>query len=70
MVNHKRVERIWREEGLKVPKKQPKRRPALVDETAHASGFDPCTAITSGRMTSLADRTHNGRPLTDADGVG
>ena len=25
-VNHKRVERIWREEGLKVPKKQPKRR--------------------------------------------
>jgi len=25
-VNHKRVERIWRDEGLKVPKKQPKRR--------------------------------------------
>ena len=25
-VNHKRVERIWREEGLKVPKKQPKRQ--------------------------------------------
>jgi transposase InsO family protein len=24
-VNHKRIERIWREEGLKVPKKQPKR---------------------------------------------
>jgi putative transposase len=24
-VNHKRVERIWREEGLKVPEKQPKR---------------------------------------------
>jgi transposase InsO family protein len=24
-VNHKRVERIWRREGLKVPKKQPKR---------------------------------------------
>jgi len=24
-VNHKRVERIWRTEGLKVPKKQPKR---------------------------------------------
>ena len=23
--NHKRVERIWRREGLKVPKKQPKR---------------------------------------------
>jgi len=25
-VNHKRVERIWRKEGLKVPQKQPKRR--------------------------------------------
>ena len=25
MVNHKRVERIWRKEGLKVPQKQPKR---------------------------------------------
>lgn len=25
-VNHKRVERIWRQEGLKVPEKQPKRR--------------------------------------------
>lgn len=25
-MNHKRVKRIWREEGLKVPQKQPKRR--------------------------------------------
>ena len=25
-VNHKKIERIWRMEGLKVPKKQPKRR--------------------------------------------
>jgi hypothetical protein len=25
-VNHKWVERIWRQEGLKVPAKQPKRR--------------------------------------------
>jgi transposase InsO family protein len=25
-VNHKKVERIWRREGLKVPRKQPKRR--------------------------------------------
>ncbi len=24
-MNHKRVERLWRREGLKVPKKQPKR---------------------------------------------
>jgi transposase InsO family protein len=26
IVNHKRVERIWRKEGLKVPSRQPKRR--------------------------------------------
>ena len=25
-VNHKRVERLWRREGLKVPRRQPKRR--------------------------------------------
>ena len=25
-INHKRVERIWKQEGLKVPRKQPKRR--------------------------------------------
>ena len=25
-INHKRVERIWRQEGLKVPQKQPKRK--------------------------------------------
>ena len=25
-VNHKRVERLWRIEGLKVPQKQPKRK--------------------------------------------
>ena len=25
-VNHKRVERLWKREGLKVPSKQPKRR--------------------------------------------
>ena len=24
--NHKRIERLWRQEGLKVPQKQPKRR--------------------------------------------
>ena len=25
-INHKRVERLWRKEGLKVPQKQPKRK--------------------------------------------
>ena len=28
-VNHKRVERIWRREGLKVPAKQPKERTSV-----------------------------------------
>ena len=28
-VNHKRVERLWRIEGLKVPQKQPKRNCGL-----------------------------------------
>ena len=28
-VNHKRVERIWRREGLKVPSKQPQEREAV-----------------------------------------
>ena len=31
VVNHKRVERIWRQEGLKVPKKQPRRGRFVVD---------------------------------------
>ena len=25
-INHKRIERLWRQEGLKVPQKQPKRK--------------------------------------------
>ena len=29
-VNHKRVERIWRREGLKVPQKQPQEQASLV----------------------------------------
>jgi putative transposase len=56
-VNHKRVERIWRQEGLKVPKKQPKRgrlwlndgscirlRPEYKD---HVWSYDFVTARTS-----------------------
>lgn len=61
-VNHKRVERLWRREWLKVPKKQPKRgrlwlndgscirlRPAYQD---HVWAYD-----------IVHDRTHDGRPL-------
>jgi putative transposase len=56
-VNHKRVERIWRREGLKVPKKQPKRgrlwlndgscirlRPEYED---HVWSYDFMTAVTA-----------------------
>jgi hypothetical protein len=32
VVNDKRVERIWRREGLKVPKKQPKRGRLWLDD--------------------------------------
>jgi transposase InsO family protein len=50
VVNDKRVERIWRREGLKVPDKQPKRgRLWLAD--GHASGCGPSIAITSGPTT-------------------
>ena len=31
-VNHKRVERLWRQEGLKVPRKQPRRRRLWLNE--------------------------------------
>jgi transposase InsO family protein len=61
-VNHKRIERLWRREGLKVPKRQPKRgrlwlgdgscirrRPEYRD---HVWAYD-----------FIADRTHDGRPL-------
>jgi putative transposase len=61
-VNHKRVERIWRQEGLKVPRRQPKRgrlwlhdgscirkRPAFRN---HVWSYD-----------FVADRTADGRPL-------
>jgi len=33
-LNHKRVERIWRREGLKVPKKQPKRGRLWLNESS------------------------------------
>jgi len=61
-VNHKRVERIWRQEGLKVPTKQPKRGRLWLNDGScvrrrperpnHVWAYDFC-----------ADRTHDGRPL-------
>ena len=61
-VNHKRVERIWRQEGLKVPRKQPKRgRLWLNDGT--------CVRLRPERRNHVwsydfvSERTHDGRPL-------
>jgi len=61
-VNHKRVERIWRREGLKVPQKQPKRGRLWLNDgscvrlrpeyTDHVWAYD-----------FVADRTHDGKPL-------
>jgi len=61
-VNHKRVERIWREEGLKVPKKQPKRRRLWLNDGS-------CVRLRSNRRNHVwsydfvADRTSDGRPI-------
>jgi transposase InsO family protein len=61
-VNAKRVERIWRQEGLKVPGKQPKRgRLWLADGS--------CVRLRSTHRDHVwsydfvFDRTHDGRPL-------
>jgi len=47
-VNHKRIERLWRREGLKVPQKQPKRRRLWLGD---GSCVRP-TPIMSGATTS------------------
>jgi putative transposase len=48
-VNHKRVERIWRREGLKVPQKQAKKVTALawrrVLRPAPAGASEPCLVL-------------------------
>jgi len=59
-VNHKRVERIWRLEGLKVPSRQPKRARLWLNENS-------CIRLRSEHKDHVwsydfvADRTHDGR---------
>jgi len=59
-VNHKRVERIWRQEGLKVPQKQPKRGRLWLNDGS-------CVRLRPrypGHVWSydfMQDRTHDGR---------
>ncbi|BBO33407.1 mobile element protein [Lacipirellula parvula] len=51
-VNHKRVERLWRQEGLKVPQKQNQNGGDCGSPTARACGCAHPTKITSGATTS------------------
>jgi putative transposase len=58
-VNHKRVERIWRQEGLKVPAKQSKcRRLWLTDSSSVRSRVELPNHVWS--YDFMEDRTHNG----------
>ena len=61
-VNHKRVERIWRQEGLKIPQKQPKRgRLWLHDGSCVRHRPQHKNHVWS--YDFVADRTTDGRPL-------
>ena len=61
-VNHKRVERIWRQEGLKVPQKQPKRgRLWLTDGSCIR--LRPLYRNHVWAYDFVADRTHDGQPI-------
>jgi transposase InsO family protein len=61
-VNHKRVERIWRQEGLRVPKKQPKRGRLWLNDGS-------CIRLRPTHQGSVwsydftVTRTHNGRAV-------
>jgi transposase InsO family protein len=61
-VNHKRLERIWMSEGLKVPSKQPKRGRLWLNDGS-------CTRLRPERRDHvwaydfMRDHTHDGRPF-------
>ena len=61
-VNHKKVERIWREQGLKVPTKQPKRRRLWLNDGSCVR-LKPCWPNHVWSYDFVADRTFDGRPL-------
>ena len=61
-MNHKRVARLWRREGLKVPQKQPKRgRLWLTDGSCLR--LRPTHRRHVWAYDFVSDRTHDGRPL-------
>ena len=61
-VNKKRVERIWKQEGLKVPRKQPKRGRLWLNDGS-CIRLRPQHRNHVWSYDFVHDRTHNGRPL-------
>ena len=61
-VNHKRVERIWREEGLKVPRRQPKRSRLWLNNGS-CIRLRPLHENHVWSYDFVTSRTHDGRPL-------
>jgi putative transposase len=61
-VNHKRVERIWRQAGLKVPRKQPKRR-RLWQNDGSCIRLRPAYPKHVWSYDFVSWQTANGRPL-------
>ncbi len=61
-VNRKRVERIWKQEGLKVPRKQPKRGRLWLNDGS-CIRLRPQHKDHVWSYDFVHDRTHNGRPL-------
>lgn len=59
-VNHKRVERIWRREGLKVPKKQPKRGRLWLNDGS-CIRLRPCWKNHVWAYDFVMARTHDGK---------
>jgi putative transposase len=61
-VNHKRIERLWRREGLKVPKKQPKRGRLWLNDGS-CIRLRPLYKDHVWAYDFVHARTHDGRPL-------
>jgi transposase InsO family protein len=61
-VNHKRIERLWRREGLKVPSKQPKRGRLWLNDGS-CIRLRPLYKDHVWAYDFVHVRTHDGRPL-------
>lgn len=61
-VNHKRVERIWKQQGLKVPKKQTKKRRLWFDDGS-SSRHKPTHKNHVWSYDFIFDSTRDGKPI-------